>query len=190
MPARELEEPRRNVAGREHHGRAAGWRESQRPRALPSSVSRRRLRRRWRHAPFRAGLGTDARRARVARATRLRARDEVALAPRPSPWVRATPTRRTPRLCTIRHALRWGPRHGAHRVSFRWMDAKDNGLVEVAFATAIVSGLGFWQLLRAPGHRDRTKRRIAITEYGPSRSHKTAHRDHRIRAIAIALCVS
>ena len=25
---------------------------------------------------------------------------------------------------------------------------------------------------------------------GPSRSHKTAHRDHRIRAIAIALCMS
>jgi hypothetical protein len=40
--------------------------------------------------------------------------------------------------------------------------------------------------VRAPGHRDRTKRRIPITDSGGCRSHKTAHADHRFRGIAIA----
>ncbi|MFO0738193.1 MAG: hypothetical protein U0270_20035 [Labilithrix sp.] len=42
------------------------------------------------------------------------------------------------------------------------------------------------RVVRAPAHRDRTKRRIAITRFAPSRSHKTAHRDHPFRVIAIA----
>ena len=33
-------------------------------------------------------------------------------------------------------------------------------------------------LLRAPPHRDRTKRRMAITQNAASRSPITAHRDH------------
>jgi hypothetical protein len=40
--------------------------------------------------------------------------------------------------------------------------------------------------VRAPAHRDRTKRRIAITDFGACRSHKTAHADHRFRLMPIA----
>jgi hypothetical protein len=39
--------------------------------------------------------------------------------------------------------------------------------------------------LRAPGHRDRTKRRIAIRQNAGCRSHKTAHRDQTKRRMPI-----